>query len=87
MTASDVAASDLYIGLFAWRYSYVPPKDNPECLSTMELEYRAANGIPRLVFLLDEAVAWPANEFDSHTGEGDGGAHIRKRTRLSISRT
>lgn len=35
----DVAACDLYVGLFAWRYGYVPPPhENPEQRSITELE-------------------------------------------------
>ena len=33
----DVATCDLYIGLFAWRYGYVPLDDNPDGLSITEL--------------------------------------------------
>src|SRR3954447_17726852 len=33
----DVADCDLYIGIFAWRYGFVPETDNPEKLSVTEL--------------------------------------------------
>jgi Domain of unknown function (DUF4062) len=61
----DVAASDLYVGVFARRYGYVPKSENPASL--LELEYRAAiaNKLPALVFLLDEVVAWPPKWLDS----------------------
>src|SRR5438270_6985206 len=39
---ADVVKCDLYIGLFAWRYGYVPSKGNPERKSITELEYRRA---------------------------------------------
>jgi hypothetical protein len=39
---ADVAASDLYLGVFAHRYGYIPNKDNPEGRSITELEYRHA---------------------------------------------
>ena len=26
---ADVASSDVYVGLIAWRYGYVPTEDNP----------------------------------------------------------
>jgi hypothetical protein len=37
---ADVAACDLYVGLFAWRYGSIPATDNPEGISITELEYR-----------------------------------------------
>jgi hypothetical protein len=39
---TDVAACDLYIGLFAWQYGFIPSTDNPEQYSITELEYRTA---------------------------------------------
>ena len=76
---ADVKKSDLYIGLFAWRYGYVPPNDNPQKRSVTELEYRAAadEKKSRLIFLLDPAAAWQPDRMDSHTGEGDSGGRIR----------
>ena len=54
----DVARSDLYVGLFAWRYG-CGRGDCPceGCLSMTELEYREAeaNSIPRLVLVLDDS--------------------------------
>jgi hypothetical protein len=40
----DVANSDIYVGLYAWRYGYEPPADhgNPHGKSITELEYRHA---------------------------------------------
>jgi hypothetical protein len=54
----DVASCDLYIGVFAWRYGFIPPG---ETQSITELEYREAarRGIPRLIFLLAEEAPWP----------------------------
>lgn len=36
---SDVAKADYYVGIFAWRYGYVPEDNNPERRSITELEY------------------------------------------------
>src|SRR5215210_3785663 len=49
----DVAVCDIYIGIFAWRYGYVPPQGNPDGLSVTELEYReaVAKGKKPLLFL------------------------------------
>ena len=76
---ADVADCDLYLGIFAHRYGHVPEHDNPEGRSITELEYRHAEtlGTPRLVFLLDENMAWPPGQMDVFTGEGDQGARIR----------
>jgi hypothetical protein len=75
----DVAASDLYVGVFAHRYGYIPEEDNPDRRSITELEYRhaQAEGKPCLVFLLDPAAPWPATWMDGFTGNGKGGACIR----------
>jgi tetratricopeptide (TPR) repeat protein len=75
----DVASCDLYIGILARRYGYIPDHDNPDRRSITELEYRHAQalGIPQLVFLLDEATSWPLGWTDASTGDGDHGARIR----------
>ncbi len=74
----DVAECDFYLGIFAWRYGFVPPQENPEGLSVTELEYRAAkdNEKPRLLFLADAHVSWPEQFMDSKTGENEQGARI-----------
>ena len=39
----DVSSSDIYVGIFAWRYGYIPndvKDENPNNLSITELEYR-----------------------------------------------
>ena len=74
----DVADCDLYVGLFAWRYGFVPDRDNPDRVSITELEYRHAGerGIPRLVFLLDPDIPWLPRFMDSQAREGDGGSRI-----------
>ncbi len=75
---SDIAGCDIYIGLFAWRYGYIPVTDNPTHKSITELEYRKAVdlGIPRLLFLLDEDAAWPPKLMDRITGENERGDTI-----------
>jgi len=58
-----VASSDLYIGIFAWRYGYIPPGHDR---SITELEYRKAVecGKKCLIFILDEDTAWPRKLMD-----------------------
>jgi Domain of unknown function (DUF4062)/HEAT repeats/NACHT domain len=63
---SDVAACDLYIGVFAWRYGWSPKDNNPDGLSITEMEYRQASdsGKERLIFLLSEDAPWPRKFMD-----------------------
>jgi Domain of unknown function (DUF4062)/NACHT domain len=85
----DVEACDIYVGIFAWRYGYVPTDNNPQQLSITELEYRRAGdaGKPRLLFLVDRSAPWSPTFMDSVTGDGEGGARIRRlRSELEDSR-
>src|SRR6266508_4126041 len=59
----DVRRCALYIGLFAWRYGFIPP--GADC-SITEMEYREAVRLekPCLIFLLAEDASWPGNLID-----------------------
>lgn len=85
---SDVAACDIYVGLFAWRYGYVPPQaENPEQLSITELEMNAATNKPRLVFVLKSDAPWSPQMMDTVTGDNARGARIEAlRSRLLTER-
>lgn len=63
----DVVECDLYVGIFAWRYGFIPIDNNPERLSVTEMEYAAAGAKPlkRLTFLLKEKARWPKAWKDS----------------------
>jgi len=52
ISLTRVDRADLYVGIFAHRYGYVPEGSE---ISITEMEYQRAvdNGIPRLVFLMD----------------------------------
>jgi hypothetical protein len=60
---ADVSGCDVYVGLFAWRYGFVPDGHDK---SITELEYREAlaGGKPCLIFLLDEEAPWPRTHVD-----------------------
>ncbi|MDG4827873.1 HEAT repeat domain-containing protein [Solwaraspora sp. WMMD1047] len=60
---ADVRDCDVYIGIFAWRYGFVPPGFDQ---SITELEYREAlaGGKQCLIFLLSEDAPWPRNVVD-----------------------
>ena len=76
--AGAVAACEIYVGIFAWRYGYIPDKDNPERKSITELEYRKAGqeGKSRLIFLLDRNADWKLAFTDIRTGEGENGKRM-----------
>jgi hypothetical protein len=75
----DVAGCEVYIGIFAWRYGYIPEEDNPERRSITEREYRRAVelGKPCLIFLLEEKASWSPALMDAQTGEGRRGQRIK----------
>jgi O-acetyl-ADP-ribose deacetylase (regulator of RNase III) len=76
----DISRCDVYIGVFAWRYGYIPADHNSRHLSITELEYRHAvdSGKECLVFLADDNFPWPHFLTDSHTGNGEGGRLIKQ---------
>ena len=75
---ADVAQSDIYLGLIAWRYGYVPSEDNPQNQSITEREYRhAVEKGKEIIILMVEADDWPLSKTDAHTGENQSGARIR----------
>ena len=57
----DVAGCDVYVGILAWRYGYIPQAGNPDHRSITELEYRHAVSLnkPCLLFLHDPRQPWP----------------------------
>ena len=90
----DVAQSDIYVGLFAWRYGYVPPPEhgNPDGRSITELEYRHAKDKrkPILTFFADPSTEaeWPERFRDEKTGDGDGGARLKAlKANLGVEKT
>jgi hypothetical protein len=60
----DVKSCDAYVGIFAWRYGYIPEGTGK---SITHLEYEAAKqaGIPCLIFLLDDNASWPVKYVDT----------------------
>jgi WD40 repeat protein len=80
----DVAQSDIYVGLFAWRYGYVPPPvhGNPLGRSITELEYHQAEAcaLRKLLFFAhaDTRGTWPDRFRDEFTGEGDRGGSLER---------
>ncbi|MEK6804213.1 MAG: SUMF1/EgtB/PvdO family nonheme iron enzyme [Nitrospirota bacterium] len=78
----DVAKAELYVGLFAFRYGYVPPPHhkNPNGLSITELEFLHAESLkkPCLTFIAKRDVGIPLDLVDAYTGDGDKGTQIER---------
>jgi hypothetical protein len=86
----DVGGCDIYIGIFAWRYGFVPKDDNPQHRCITELEYLHAKAAKKacLIFLLDENAPWPPLQQDYKTRENEAGARIEAlRKQLSQDHT
>lgn len=60
---ADVRDCSMYIGIFAWRYGYVPPDESK---AITELEYREAldAGKETLIFLLKDDAPWSPTHID-----------------------
>ena len=73
---TDVRNTDIYVGIFAFRYGYVPPAlhGNPDKLSITELEFRQAERLskPCLTFVVNESTPWRADFMDSQKAEDKG---------------
>ena len=74
----DVERCDIYVGILAKRYGYIPEENNPDGLSITEMEYRKAGdaGLKRLMFQLDPWAPWLDEYNDRLTGEGNHGEKI-----------
>jgi O-acetyl-ADP-ribose deacetylase (regulator of RNase III) len=92
----DISGCDVYVGLFAWRYGYVPEDHNPRHLSITELEYRHAVDSEKecLIFLADDNFEWVPALQDSNTGDGKRGKlvkqlreELRKKTQVAFFKT
>ncbi len=67
----QVESCDIYIGIIAWRYGYVPDKNNDDNLSITRLEYEKAGekGIDRFLFLLQDDAPWKTKFVDQNREE------------------
>ena len=85
----DVAKADLYVGLFAFRYGYIPPvhHGNPESMSISELEFRQAEHLkkPSLTFIAKEDSGIPLKLVDAYSGDADKGERINSLRRYLLT--
>jgi len=54
-----VAEAELFVGVYAWRYGYIPP-GAVRSITAEELAQARFLSKPRLCFLVDESYSWPA---------------------------
>src|SRR5262245_19100873 len=70
----DVTDADIYVGIFAFRYGYVPPlgHNNPNGLSITELEFRQAETLKKacLILIAKEDSSFPLQMANAYTGDG-----------------
>jgi formylglycine-generating enzyme required for sulfatase activity len=59
----DAAAADIYVGIFAWSYGYVPA-GYPESITILEYRAAVAAGAEALIFLVDEEYPWLPGRVD-----------------------
>jgi hypothetical protein len=65
---ADVAACDVYIGICAWRYGFVP-RDGTCSITECEYDEAGRCEIPRLLFLLAADAPWPMERADLDRGQ------------------
>ena len=69
----DVGNADIYVGVFAFRYGYVPPNhhQNPKGRSITELEYRKAENLKKtcLTFVVKDTTPWLRTFDDAYAAD------------------
>jgi parallel beta-helix repeat protein len=68
---ADVDSCDVYIGIFAWRYGYIPP-DEDRSITELEFRETVRTGKPCLMFLLHEEAPWPRSQIDRDSSRIEG---------------
>lgn len=69
----EVARADLFIGIYAWRYGFIP---TGERFSITNLEFLKAQelGKPSFIFMIDEDYPWP----NKYRDKGSNGRLLRE---------
>lgn len=60
---ADVRSCQVYIGIFAFRYGYIPPGQK-KSITALECEEAGKAGLTQLIFLLDKRASWPVDRVD-----------------------
>lgn len=82
---AKVDEADIYIGIFAYRYGFIPEGTN---ISITEIEYNRArgNGITCLCFFVDEDIPWPPKHIE-YGAAYEKLADLKARISSSVIRT
>jgi len=70
---NEVAEADIFVGIYAWRYGFIPP-DSKISITEDEFEEARRLGKPCFCFMVEEGYEWPA-QFKE---EGKGGELLKK---------
>ncbi len=62
---AKVEESDIYLGIYAFRYGTVPEGED-RSITEMEYDWASALGLPRLLFLMDPEHPWPRAKCDTN---------------------
>lgn len=77
--------SDIYIGVFAYRYGWRPKgKLKGKSITEMEYDWAETKGIPRLCFIMDDNHPWPENLRDINTADIKAQKAFKERIKLRI---
>jgi len=77
----EVADADLFVGIYAWRYGYIP-EDAKVSITEQEFDEAGKLGKPRFCFLVDEEHEWP----EEYKEKGIGAQLLREfKARIDIT--
>ena len=60
---ADVRDCQMFIGIYAWRYGFIP-KGHKKSITHLEYDEAVELDIPRFLFLVHEDAAWPTSSVD-----------------------
>jgi hypothetical protein len=64
---AEIDSSELFVGIYAHRYGYVPP-DAATSITEAEFDYAFANRRPTFCFFVDEGYPWPEKAREGEPG-------------------
>ena len=65
---AKVLASDIFVGIYAHRYGYIPT-GHMQSITEMEYDWAIEANLPIYIFVVDENYGWNENFYDEHQDE------------------